>query len=291
MFGSVVTAMVTPFAADGSVDLTGCATLAEHLVDLGNDGLVVNGTTGEASTTTDEEKAAIVRATVEAVGDRAFVTAGVGTNDTAHTVHLAQQARQAGAHGLLAVTPYYSKPPQAGVQAHFEALADSTDLPVMLYDIPGRSGIPIDVPTLIALAAHDRIVAVKDAKGDLAASAAVLAATDLLWYSGDDPLTLPFLSLGASGVVSVTGHLIADQLARLIQTHKTDPVAARDVFFATLPVADAIFTHQGVISTKAALRAQGLPVGGPRLPLVDLTEAQSAVLLERLREAGVRFGG
>ena len=203
----MLTAMVTPFDVAGSVDLDVAQRLATHLVDeQRNDGLVVNGTTGESPTTTDAEKADLVRAVVDAVGDRAHVVAGVGTFDTVHTVHLAEQAAKSGAHGLLVVTPYYSKPPQAGVLAHFRAVADATELPVMLYDIPSRSVVPIETETLIALGAHERIVAVKDAKGDLAASSRVLAETDLAFYSGDDANTLPLLSVGGVGVVGTSTH-------------------------------------------------------------------------------------
>src|SRR3954452_8825409 len=187
-FGRMLTAMVTPFASDLSLDLDGAATLATHLVDAGNDGLVVNGTTGESPTTTDAEKESLVRAVAEAVGDRAHVVAGVGTNDTAHTVELARQAEKAGASGLLVVSPYYSKPPQAGLLAHFRRVADATSLPVMLYDIPGRTGVPIHTDTMLALGEHERIVAVKDAKGDLFETSRVLAGSDLVYYCGDDAL-------------------------------------------------------------------------------------------------------
>ncbi len=203
--GRVLTAMVTPFAPDGSVDLAAAAALASDLVDLGNDGLVVNGTTGESPTTSDAEKSDLVRAVLDAVGDRATVIAGVGTNDTAHTVELAHEAQKAGAHALLVVTPYYNKPPQAGLLAHFSTVADATDLPVMLYDIPGRSGVPIASDTLLRLAEHPRIVANKDAKGDLFAAQQVMSRCSLAYYSGDDALNLPLISVGAVGVVSVTG--------------------------------------------------------------------------------------
>src|SRR3954449_5972172 len=185
-FGRVLTAMVTPFTADGALDLDGAQRLATHLVDAGNDGLGINGTTGESPTTTDAEKSDLVRAVLEAVGDRAHVVAGVGTNDTHHSIELARAAEKVGAHGLLIVTPYYNKPPQEGLYRHFTAVADATGLPVMLYDIPGRSGVPIKTETLIRLAQHERIVAVKDAKGDLFAAGQVMMATDLVFYSGDD---------------------------------------------------------------------------------------------------------
>ena len=287
-FGRMLTAMVTPFAADGSLDLDGAQTLAEHLVAAGNDGLVVSGTTGESPTTSDEEKDAVLRAVLEAVGDRAVVLAGVGTSDTRHTCALAEAAERAGAHGLLAVTPYYNKPPQAGLLAHFRSLAETTGLPVMLYDIPGRSGVPIEPDTMVALAEHPRIVAVKDAKGDLAAASSVLARTDLAWYSGEDILNLPLLSLGAGGFVSVVGHLVAGRLAAMIQAYLGGDVAeATRLHVGLLPVYTGVFRTQGVITTKAALADLGLPAGPVRLPLVDATDAQRAVLRADLAEGQV----
>ena len=206
-FGRLLTAMVSPFTTDGSLDLDGAARLASHLVDeQGNDALVVNGTTGESPTTTDAEKERLIRAVVEAVGDRAKVVAGVGTNDTRHTIELAAAAEKAGAHGLLVVTPYYNKPPQSGLLRHFTAVADATGLPVMLYDIPHRSGVPIETETLVRLAEHGRIVAVKDAKGDLIATSWVTSRTSLAFYSGEDALTLPALAVGCVGVVGTSTH-------------------------------------------------------------------------------------
>src|SRR5258708_34278316 len=212
-FGRMLTAMVTPMGASGAVDYDGAARLAEYLVtEMRNDGLVISGTTGESPTTSDEEKARLLDAVLEAVGDRARVIAGVGTNDTAHTCELARAAERAGAHGLLVVTPYYNKPPQSGLAAHFTQVADATDLPNMLYDIPGRTGTPIAAETLIQLAEHPRIVAVKDAKADFAAASRVMGRTALVFYSGDDMLNLPWLSLGAAGFVSAAGHAVADRL-------------------------------------------------------------------------------
>src|ERR671928_1327533 len=213
-FGRVLTAMVTPFTDEGEIDLAGAQELAAHLVDRGaHDGLVVHGTTGESPTTSDAEQHAVLEAVLDAVGDRAVVVAGVGTNDTAHSIELARQAERLGAHGLLVVTPYYSKPTQDGLIRHFTAVADSTDLPVMLYDIPPRSVVPIEVETLVRLAEHPNIVAVKDAKGDLGSVAWTLARTDLAYYSGEDMLNLPLLAIGAVGVVSVVGHVVGAALA------------------------------------------------------------------------------
>jgi 4-hydroxy-tetrahydrodipicolinate synthase len=287
-FGTVLTAMVTPFRPDGSLDLDGAAALAEHLVAHGNDGLVVNGTTGEAPTTTDDEKDRLVRAVVEAVGDRAHVVAGVGTNDTAHTVELARQAEKAGAHALLVVTPYYNRPPQAGIQRHFELVADATGLPNMLYDIPGRSAAPISTATLLRLAAHERIVAVKDAKDDLAASSEVLARTDLVYYSGTDLLNLPLLSIGASGFVSVVGHFVADRLQAMAAAFdRGDNAEATRIHQGLLPAYTGFFRTQGVITVKAALNVAGLPGGPTRPPLIDATDEEIETLRNDLADAGI----
>ncbi len=282
-FGTVITAMVTPFTADGALDTEGLATLASHLVDSGNDGLVINGTTGETPTTSDEEKVRALQVVLEAVGNRAKVIAGVGTNDTAHTVELAQQAAAAGAHALLIVTPYYNKPPQAGLLHHFRTAADATDLPVMLYDIPGRSAAEIATPTLIELAEHPRILAVKDAKGDLAASSRVLSATDLLYYSGDDAMNLPLMSVGGTGFVSVVGHFVAPELVAMRKAFIAgDLEAAQLLHYQSLAVTDAVFVTQAAMTVKAVLARQGLPGGPVRAPLVAATDEQVAGVLTAL---------
>jgi 4-hydroxy-tetrahydrodipicolinate synthase len=287
VFGTVLTAMVTPFAEDLSLDTDGLARLAEHLVDAGNDGLVVNGTTGEAPTTSDAEKASAVRAVVEAVGGRAKVVAGIGTNDTAHTIELARQARDAGADALLAVTPYYSKPPQRGIVEHFRAVADATDLPVMLYDIPSRSGTPIETSSLVELAAHANIVAVKDAKANLSASAHVLAASDLEWFSGDDALNLPMLSLGATGFVSVIGHFLTPALVAMREAFLSgDTARARDLHFSTLPTIDAVFATQAAMAVKGALTVRGLPAGPVRPPLIQADPDEVSGVLAAVEAAG-----
>ena len=290
-FGRVLTAMVTPFAEDGSIDLAGAQELAAHLVDRqAHDGLVVLGTTGEAPTVSDGESHAVLEAVVDAVGDRAVVIAGVGTNDTAHSVDRARAAERLGVSGLLVVTPYYNKPPQAGLLRHFTTVADSTDLPVMLYDIPPRSVVPIEVETLVRAAEHPRIVAVKDAKGDLGAVAWTLARTDLAYYSGEDMLNLPLLSLGAVGVVSVVGHLVGPRLAELIAAVESgDLVKARAVNESLLPVYTGIFRTQGVIMVKAALGALGLPAGPVRPPMVDATPEQLAQLRTDLAAGGIHL--
>jgi 4-hydroxy-tetrahydrodipicolinate synthase len=280
--------MVTPFAADGELDLDTAGKLAHQLVERGCDGLVVNGTTGESPTTTDVEKADLVRAVVQAVGDRAAVVAGVGTYDTAHSVQLARQAAQAGAHGLLVVTPYYSRPPQAGLVAHFTAVADATDLPVMLYDIPPRTAVPIARESLYRLAEHPRIVAVKDAKGDLGVGAEIIASTDLAYYSGDDALNLPWLSVGAVGFVSVIGNVVPDRLRTMITAFDAGKMStAREVHASTLSLIRTFCMAGGVTFGKAALRLTGLDVGEPRLPLVAAEPDQVTAIASALAEAGI----
>ncbi len=287
-FGRVLTAMVTPFAADGSLDLDRAAALADRLVAQGNDGLVISGTTGESPTTSREEKQGLLRAVVDAVGDRAHVLAGVGTYDTAHSVELARDAEKAGAAGLLAVTPYYSKPPQAGIIAHTLAIAESTALPLMLYDIPGRTGSALSTETILELARHPQVVALKDAKNDLAATSLVLAGSELAVYSGDDVLNLPLLALGGVGFVSVVSHVATPQLVELVQAYDAGDVArARDINLRLQPVYVGLFRTQGVILSKAALGLLGFPVGPVRMPLVDATEEQIAVLQQDLTDAGL----
>ncbi|MGW1494631.1 4-hydroxy-tetrahydrodipicolinate synthase [Streptomyces sp. NBC_00191] len=289
-FGRVLTAMVTPFTADGALDLAGAQRLAAHLVDAGNDGLIINGTTGESPTTSDAEKDQLVRAVLEAVGDRAHIVAGIGTNDTRHSIELARTAERSGAHGLLAVTPYYNKPPQEGLFRHFSAIADATELPVMLYDIPGRSGVPIDTETLVRLADHPRIVANKDAKGDLGRASWAIARSGLAWYSGDDMLNLPLLSVGAVGFVSVVGHVVTPELRALLDAHLTGDVQkATEIHQQLLPVFTGMFRTQGVITTKAALALQGLPAGPLRLPLVELSPEETAQLKIDLAAGGVQL--
>ncbi len=283
--------MVTPMTADGAVDYDGAARLATHLVDdMRNDGIVVSGTTGESPTTTDTEKERLLAAVLDAVGDRATVIAGVGTNDTAHTIELARQAERAGAHALLVVTPYYNKPPQAGLERHFTAAADATGLPVMLYDIPGRTGLAISTDTLVRLATHPRIVAVKDAKDNLGASSLVLARTNLAYYCGTDMLNLPSLAIGASGFVSVVGHVVGDRLHEMIDAFACgDVAAAQAIHQSLLSVYTGIFRSQGVIMTKAALKLLGLPGGTVRAPLVDAGPNEVETLRADLLAGGVKI--
>ena len=286
--GTLLTAMVTPFTADGSLDVPAAVRLANHLVDAGCDGLVLSGTTGESPTTTDAEKLTLLRAVLEAVGDRARIIAGAGTYDTAHSIQLAKACAAEGAHGLLVVTPYYSRPPQAGLIAHFTAVADATPLPVLLYDIPPRSVVPIEPATLRALAAHPNIVGVKDAKGDLHAGAQLMAETGLVYYSGDDVLNLPWLAMGASGFISVISHVAAGQLRDLLTAFASgDVTTARKINVGISPLCNAMSRLGGVTMSKAGLRLQGIEVGDPRLPQVAATAEQIEALAADMRAASV----
>ncbi|HEY3409696.1 MAG TPA: 4-hydroxy-tetrahydrodipicolinate synthase [Propionicimonas sp.] len=287
-FGRVQTAMVTPFNTDGSLNLAESRRLAAHLVDVqGNDALVINGTTGESPTTTDAEKLALLEAVIDEVGDRAKIVAGVGTFDTHHTIELAHQAEQAGAHGLLVVTPYYSRPPQDALADHFLTVADATALPIMIYDIPHRSGIPVETETMIAVAAHENIVAVKDAKGSPVASAQVIAATSLAYYSGDDAMTLPLLSVGGVGVVGTSTHFTGVRTREMIETFLAgDTARATALNAALLPVYLGVFATQGCMLVKAGLAARGFAPGPVRKPLLEATAEQSATFVAILAANG-----
>ena len=289
-FGRVLTAMVTPFTADGAVDLEAAARLAERLVDIGNDGVVVSGTTGESQTTSTEEDGALLRAVLEAVGDRATVVAGVGTNNTAHSVELAVQAEKIGAHGTLLVTPYYSKPTQEGLTAHFETVADAAGLPVMLYDIPGRTATLIAEDTYRRVAEHDRIVAVKDAVGDLCRGVRIMDATGLAFYSGDDVLNLGWLTHGAVGLVSVVGHVAGRHYAAMVDAVDRGYLdAALTIYRKLVPVVDVIMNRaQGAMTAKAALELQGVLTNrAVRLPLVPVGDDLVAEIRSVLTAAGL----
>ena len=288
-FGRLVTAMVTPFDIAGDLDTDAARKLAGYLVDTQrNDALVVNGTTGESPTTTDAEKAQLIAAVVDEVGDRAKVVAGIGTFDTVHSIHLARQAADSGADGLLAVTPYYSRPPQAGLLQHFRAIADATELPNMLYDIPKRTATAIETETLIELASHDRIVAVKDAKGDFPASARVIAETGLAYYAGDDGAVLPMLAVGGVGVVGTSTHFSGSATRDLIDAwERGDTATALTIFQRLLPIYNGIFRTQGVILVKAGLTLQGRSAGPVRMPMVEATEHELSHLKEDLAAAGL----
>ncbi len=287
-FGRVLTAMVTPFDDEGNVDPTAAATLASRLVDSGHDGLVIFGTTGESPTVSADEQQLVLRAVVEAVDRQASVVAGVGSYDTAQAVALTRAAQACGADGVLAVTPYYSKPPQQGILEHFRAIADSADLPVMLYDIPGRTGTKLAADTLARAGEHPRIVAVKEASGDLSAGSWLLRSTDLALYSGDDALNFPWLALGAVGVVSVVGHIAGQRYADMVAAIDAgDLDTARKIDRSLLPAVRAIMTRtQGVIMVKAALQLHGVLANRTvRLPLLPATDDQVAELRRDLLDA------
>lgn len=286
--GTVLTAMVTPFRSDGSVDTEAAVRLAHRLVDAGCDGLVLSGTTGESPTTADYEKLTLLRAVVEAVGDRARIIAGAGSNDTEHSVRLAEACAGVGAHGLLVVTPYYSRPSQAGLRAHFTAVADASTVPVLLYDIPARSVVPIAPETIRELASHPNIVGIKDAKGDLHEAAQIMAETGLAYYSGDDALNLPWLAMGAVGYISVISHFAAGQLRDMLAAFQSGDVAtARKINHSIAPLCNAMARTGGVTMVKAGLRLQGFEAGDPRLPQVAATGEEVEELAADMRAASV----
>ena len=290
-FGRLITAMITPFAKDGSIDWDGVATLATHLADHGHDAIAVNGTTGEAPTTKSSEKLEIIKVVKSTVGSRVKVLSGAGDNETSYTVEQAKRSADAGADGLLIVTPYYNKPPQAGIEAHFKAVAGATDLPIMMYDIPGRTGVEIESDTIVRLFELPNIVALKDAKGNLAATSDVIARCGIPVYSGDDILNLPFLSIGAVGFVSVCGHTVGSELKEMLDAwFAGDTARALEIHQKLIPVFKGTFKTQGAILTKAAMNLMGLPGGTTRLPLVDATPAQIATLREDLIAGGVQLG-
>ena len=289
-FGRLITAMITPFAKDGSIDWDGIATLATHLADHGHDAIAVNGTTGEAPTTKSSEKLEIIKVVKSTVGSRVKVLSGAGDNETSYTVEQSKRSADAGADGLLIVTPYYNKPPQAGIEAHFKAVASATDLPIMMYDIPGRTGVEIESDTIVRLFDLPNIVALKDAKGNLAATSDVIARCGIPVYSGDDILNLPFLSIGAVGFVSVCGHTVGTELKAMLDAwFAGDTARALEIHQKLIPVFKGTFKTQGAILTKAAMNLMGLPGGTTRLPLVDATPAQIATLREDLIAGGVKL--
>ncbi len=283
--------MVTPFTATGEVDFDAAAKLATYLVDSGNDGIVVSGTTGESPTTTGEEDGQLLSAVLAAVGDRATVIAGVGTNDTRHTMELTKQAVELGAHGLLLVTPYYNKPPQSGIIANVDAVISvAGETPIMLYDIIGRTGVQIAEETYAELQSRPSILAVKDASGDLARGARLRANTRFALYCGDDVLNLPWLALGAAGLVSVLGHVAGGRLKTLVEAVDSGDLAqAREIDDSLLGLIDAIMGQtQGAIAAKAAMAALGVIENATvRLPLTQATSEQVAVIRAALAEAGL----
>ncbi|MFC5369893.1 4-hydroxy-tetrahydrodipicolinate synthase [Arcanobacterium bovis] len=289
-FGSVSVAMVTPFHDDGSIDVASAQKLAVKLVDDGCDGLVLSGTTGESPTTHQPEKDVLVREVKDAVGDRAMIICGAGSNDTAHAVRIAEGAAKSGADGLLVVAPYYNRPSQEGVYQHILSVTQATDLPVMLYDIPGRTGVKLEMPTLMRLSQHEQILAVKDATGDVAAGFKKMVDTGLAYYSGDDSLNFAWLAHGASGVVSVAGHVIAGSLRALVsEVDSGDLPAARAEFTKHMPLVDAIMgAGQGAVMAKEAMAMLGVIESATlRLPLVRADMSQYQALRESLVSAGL----
>lgn len=281
IFGRLLTAMVTPFTESGDVDEKATAALAQNLVDRGHDGLIVCGTTGEYSTMTDEENENVFRIVKEAVGERAHIVAGVGSNDTNHTLHLASRAEAVGVDGLLVVTPYYNKPTQTGLEAHFRTVADAVKTPVMLYDIPGRASIPITPAVYRSLASHENIVAVKDAKADFTAATEVMETTDLQYYSGDDGLTLPWMAVGAVGLVGVTSHVAPEAFRQLIDaTVAGDLATAQKLHLELAPVIRAAMSRvPGCVAAKQILSWQGiLDSPAVRLPHVLATDEETALM-------------
>jgi 4-hydroxy-tetrahydrodipicolinate synthase len=290
-FPPLITAMATPMRPDLSLDIEGAQRLAAHLVEHGSEGLVVAGTTGESPTLTHSETLDLFRAVVEAVGKDAMVIAGTGKNDTAATVALTREATGSGVDGILVVAPYYNRPSQRGLDRHFRMVAAATDLPVMMYNIPGRTGVEIEPQTLLRLAEEaTNIVGVKDAVGDLAKTAwlAARAPQGFGIWAGDDAVTLPMLAVGGVGVVCVASHLVGPDMARMIEVFGTDPVKAREIHHRLLPLFTTLMradTSPGPL--KAALGLLGLPAGPVRPPLVDADEAVIAAVREALIGAGV----
>lgn len=288
-FGSVVTAMVTPFREDHAVDLDGAQELASWLVDNGSDAIVASGSTGESPTLTHKEKADLFRAVGEAIRGRGKLICGTGTYSTAETLELTQAAEDAGADGLLVVTPYYNKPPQRGLVAHFEKVAAATSLPIIAYNIPGRTATRIEHDTLLQLSRTPNIVAVKDSTGDFKAISRLISeAPDFEVYSGDDWAAFGYVCMGAVGVISVGSHLVGPQIRQMIELIETgDVAAARKIHESLSPLFNALFITSNPIPVKAALEMMGRPVGSPRLPLVPATAEECGRIRKALEDAGL----
>lgn len=286
-FGRVLTAMATPFDDSGAVNYPQAAALVKHLIDNGSDGIVVAGTTGESPTLSDDEKIRLVRTVKEAVGGRAAVVAGTGTNDTKHSIHLTKEAQRAGADGILLVNPYYNRPSQDGLYAHFRAVAESTPLPCMLYNIPGRTGVNCLPETIAKLSEIPNITAVKEASGNLDQSSEIRSRTkdDFRIYSGDDSLTLPILSVGGSGVVSVASHLVGREIQEMVRSYERgDARKALQIHIRLFPLFKVLFITTNPVPLKAALNASGFKVGTPRLPLVEATPKEKEQIQAVLKE-------
>ncbi|NWQ44636.1 4-hydroxy-tetrahydrodipicolinate synthase [Bacillus sp. EB106-08-02-XG196] len=280
-FGQVLTAMVTPFDQHGEVDFNAARTLVNYLIENGTDGLVVAGTTGESPTLTTEEKIALFKFVVEVSAGRVPVIAGTGSNNTRASISLTKLAEEAGVDGIMLVTPYYNKPSQEGLFQHFKAIAETTSLPVMLYNIPGRSVVNMSVETVVRLSEISNIVAIKEASGNLDAMAEMISRTsdDFTLYSGDDGLTIPVLSIGGAGVVSVASHIIGNEMQEMINQFKNGRVQEAAISHQRLlPIMKALFAAPNPTPVKAALNMQGVQVGGVRLPMVPLNDEEKSVL-------------
>ena len=287
MLGEVLTATVTPFDADGAVDYERYRELCAYLVDNGSDGVVVNGTTGEAPTLSDEERLGLLRAALEAVGDRATVVAGTGTYSTAHSIHLTEQAHNAGAHGFLVVTPYYNKPPPRGIVEHFKAVAATSDRPVMVYNIPSRVVINIEPETMAELAEIPNVTSVKQANDDLEQAERILE-LGLDLYAGDDNIVYPFLELGGKGGVCVHTHVVGPQVKEMVRRFREgDTEGSRRIHEELAPAYELLAVTTGPIQIKAALNLIGQDVGGLRLPLVEASEEERAQIRDCLERLGV----
>lgn len=287
-FGQVITAMATPFDSDGEIDFQATTNLVEYLINNGSDGIVVAGTTGESPTLSTDEKVALFVHVVTVADGRAKIIAGTGSNNTRASVALTQQAEQAGVDGIMLVTPYYNKPSQEGMYRHFEAIANATALPVMLYNIPGRSVVNLSVDTIVRLSLIDNITCVKEASGDLDAASEIIERTssDFAVYSGDDSLTLPMLSVGGTGIVSVASHIIGNEMQEMVKLFRTgDTAGAAALHRKLLPTMKALFAAPSPSPVKAALNLSGVPVGGVRLPMLALTEEETATLQQFLPSA------
>lgn len=287
-WGKLLTAMLTPFGKDGGVNYEEAARLAVHLVDVQkNDGLVINGTTGESPTLTESEKLQLLSTVLEAVGDKASVLFGAGTYSTAESIHLAREAEQRGAHGIMLVNPYYNRPGQEGLYAHFSTVAKEVGLPVLLYNIMPRSAINLETPTLLQLAEIPNIVGVKEASGSISqiAEVAAQAPEGFRVYSGDDGLTLPILSVGGMGLVSVAAHVVGAPLKEMIEVFPNDPAKARAIHQKLMPVFKALFSYPSPVPVKYATSLGGFDCEDVRLPLVKLTEAQKESVRQGLWNA------
>lgn len=284
-FGKVSTAMVTPFDSKGNIDFAKTTQLVNYLINNGTDSLVIAGTTGESPTLTSEEKIALFKHVVSVVDGRVPVIAGTGSNNTRQSIDLTKKAEEAGVDAVMLVTPYYNKPNQEGLYQHFKTIAQSTSLPVMLYNIPGRSVVNMSVETIVRLSEIENIVAVKEASGDLDAMTAIISSTseDFDLYSGDDGLTIPVLSIGGKGIVSVASHIIGSEMQDMIQAFQTgDYKSAAKQHQRLLPIMKALFQAPSPTPVKTALQLKGLDVGSVRLPLVPLTDQERKDLTNML---------